>query len=108
MTAGSGFRISVRNRGSQPLDSDLLFDGSLFDTQEPGASPGRVPLQLPAGGVRSLAFTAKADAGSGSATFQLGGQAASWAVNVRPVSRADAADAMPVAPADEPGSSSGD
>ncbi|MBI5336011.1 MAG: secretin and TonB N-terminal domain-containing protein [Burkholderiales bacterium] len=108
VTAGSGFRISVRNRGSQPLDSDLLFDGSLFDTQEPGASPGRVPLQLPAGGVRSLAFTAKADAGSGSATFQLGGQAASWAVNVRPVSRADAADAMPVAPADEPGSSSGD
>lgn len=108
VTAGSGFRISVRNRGSQPLDSDLLFDGSLFNTQEPGAMPGRVPLQVPAGGVRSLAFTAKADAGSGSATFQLGGQAATWAVTVRPLGRGDAADAMPVAPADEPGSGGGD
>jgi general secretion pathway protein D len=88
VVAGSGFRISVRNPGPEAIETDVLYDAAFFDTQEAGASPGRVPLQVPPRGTRSLAFVTKADAGEGSATFQLGGSAASWAVRVRPVARA--------------------
>lgn len=104
--AGSGFHISVLNPGKQPLDADLVFDGTLFDTQEAGALPGRVPLQLPAGGMRSLAFTARPGAPGGTGVFQLGGQSASWAVRLRPPGAGDAGDALPLAPPDEPGAGS--
>lgn len=94
--AGGGFQVTVVNPGDQPLSTDVIFDAALFDTRAPGASPGRVPLQVPAGGRKSVAFNAKAQAGEGASTFQLASGSASLAVRVR--AQAAAADEAAAAP----------
>ena len=111
--AGNLLQITVRNNGSDPLDTGLLMDTAVFDTPAAGGG-ARVPVQVPPRGVQSIMLKVKPDAPAMDSALALEDGSAMWRVRIQASEPAQSADPdanpeanPPADPAAEPAASEG-
>lgn len=84
---GASFQITVTNPGKEPFNAGLLYDlGALSMAAAPGGPPdsGRVQVDVPPFGSKSVTFQARQGAAISETTLSLDqGSASGWTVRIR-------------------------
>lgn len=101
--AGNMLQVTVRNNGSEPLDTGLMMDAAVFESPAAGGG-ARIPVQVPPRGAQSIMLKVKPDAPAMESALALEDGSALWRVRIVGSASSDMPpEAVPdLAPEDEP------
>ncbi|MGC4061267.1 MAG: secretin N-terminal domain-containing protein [Aquabacterium sp.] len=94
---GATFQLVVHNRTMQTINGSLLIDASLFDSDMPGGTSGRIGVTINPRGVQAITLRAKTDIGPTEASFSLDSGGDPFTMRVRKPT-----DPMPGNPGEDP------
>lgn len=94
---GATFQLVVHNRTMQAINGALLIDTSLFDSDMPGGTSGRINVAINPRGVQTVTLRAKTDTGPTEASFSLDSGGEPFTLRVRKPT-----DPMPGGQAEDP------
>jgi general secretion pathway protein D len=80
---GATFQVVVHNRTMQAINTALLVDTSLFDSDMPGGTSGRINVAVSPRSAQAVTLRAKTDTGPTVATFSLDSGGEPFTLRVR-------------------------
>lgn len=95
---GSMFQVTVYNPGATPLSTTVLFDDSVLESADVKNSGGRLPVEVPPRGNKTISLLVRAGSSTADTAVALDAGGEPWLIHVRDTNAAPAGVVPPVDP----------